>query len=415
MKNKAVLILALKGYKRNRISKLIQIFFSILLALITVSFFSIFTYEIQVKNKAIKDPENSIVVAYQHGAKTSDYIDSLTYREFNIYTGLYYNYFFQIDDKKYYLNYSMKDIYSFDLNGQENIKSYDIMAYDEKICLDYENNVLKNKYNSSLILVGNEPKNDMEILLSSGLVKYLNLSDDIVGKKIKFSFDNKGELYTISGIYNQNFEFYFSYRISFVGTFMICKINANLLKNSEHLGSYSKNTIYQVDSFATAKELVKQGDFSGTDILEFDLYYGDTIFILELFNLSYGIVFFVILLFQLALISNKYIKNNLSYLKMLNTFGMKPKQINMIITLQSFFYILKSILISFIFSFTISYILTLLFNYGDGGWDRLATKYTIQIYNYFIVAFIILLVVVIFWVVLTKFLYQMNYKKEVIR
>lgn len=27
MKNKAVLILALKGYKRNRISKLIQIFF----------------------------------------------------------------------------------------------------------------------------------------------------------------------------------------------------------------------------------------------------------------------------------------------------------------------------------------------------------------------------------------------------
>lgn len=117
MKNKAVLILALKGYKRNRISKLIQIFFSILLALITVSFFSIFTYEIQVKNKAIKDPENSIVVAYQHGAKTSDYIDSLTYREFNIYTGLYYNYFFQIDDKKYYLNYSMKDIYSFDLNG----------------------------------------------------------------------------------------------------------------------------------------------------------------------------------------------------------------------------------------------------------------------------------------------------------
>ncbi len=39
MKNKAVLILALKGYKRNRISKLIQIFFSILLALITVSFF----------------------------------------------------------------------------------------------------------------------------------------------------------------------------------------------------------------------------------------------------------------------------------------------------------------------------------------------------------------------------------------
>lgn len=356
MKNKAVLILALKGYKRNRISKLIQIFFSILLALITVSFFSIFTYEIQVKNKAIKDPENSIVVAYQHGAKTSDYIDSLTYREFNIYTGLYYNYFFQIDDKKYYLNYSMKDIYSFDLNGQENIKSYDIMAYDEKICLDYENNVLKNKYNSSLILVGNEPKNDMEILLSSGLVKYLNLSDDIVGKKIKFSFDNKGELYTISGIYNQNFEFYFSYRISFVGTFMICKINANLLKNSEHLGSYSKNTIYQVDSFATAKELVKQGDFSGTDILEFDLYYGDTIFILELFNLSYGIVFFVILLFQLALISNKYIKNNLSYLKMLNAFGMKPKQINMIITLQSFFYILKSILISFIFSFTISYI-----------------------------------------------------------
>lgn len=291
MKNKAVLILALKGYKRNRISKLIQIFFSILLALITVSFFSIFTYEIQVKNKAIKDPENSIVVAYQHGAKTSDYIDSLTYSEFNIYTGLYYNYFFQIDDKKYYLNYSMKDIYSFDLNGQENIKSYDIMAYDEKICLDYENNVLKNKYNSSLILVGNEPKNDMEILLSSGLVKYLNLSDDIVGKKIKFSFDNKGELYTISGIYNQNFEFYFSYRISFVGTFMICKINANLLKNSEHLGSYSKNTIYQVDSFATAKELVKQGDFSGTDILEFDLYYGDTIFILELFNLSYGIVF----------------------------------------------------------------------------------------------------------------------------
>lgn len=415
MKNKAVLILALKGYKRNRISKLIQIFFSILLALITVSFFSIFTYEIQVKNKAIKDPENSIVVAYQHGAKTSDYIDSLTYREFNIYTGLYYNYFFQIDDKKYYLNYSMKDIYSFDLNGQENIKSYDIMAYDEKICLDYENNVLKNKYNSSLILVGNEPKNDMEILLSSGLVKYLNLSDDIVGKKIKFSFDNKGELYTISGIYNQNFEFYFSYRISFVGTFMICKINANLLKNSEHLGSYSKNTIYQVDSFATAKELVKQGDFSGTDILEFDLYYGDTIFILELFNLSYGIVFFVILLFQLALISNKYIKNNLSYLKMLNAFGMKPKQINMIITLQSFFYILKSILISFIFSFTISYILTLFFNYGDGGWDRLATKYTIQIYNYFIVAFIILLVVVIFWVVLTKFLYQMNYKKEVIR
>ena len=412
MKNKAVLILALK---RNRISKLIQIFFSILLALITVSFFSIFTYEIQVKNKAIKDPENSIVVAYQHGAKTSDYIDSLTYREFNIYTGLYYNYFFQIDDKKYYLNYSMKDIYSFDLNGQENIKSYDIMAYDEKICLDYENNVLKNKYNSSLILVGNEPKNDMEILLSSGLVKYLNLSDDIVGKKIKFSFDNKGELYTISGIYNQNFEFYFSYRISFVGTFMICKINANLLKNSEHLGSYSKNTIYQVDSFATAKELVKQGDFSGTDILEFDLYYGDTIFILELFNLSYGIVFFVILLFQLALISNKYIKNNLSYLKMLNAFGMKPKQINMIITLQSFFYILKSILISFIFSFTISYILTLLFNYGDGGWVPLATKYTIQIYNYFIVAFIILLVVVIFWVVLTKFLYQMNYKKEVIR
>lgn len=106
---------------------------------------------------------------------------------------------------------------------------------------------------------------------------------------------------------------------------MICKINANLLKNSEHLGSYSKNTIYQVDSFATAKELVKQGDFSGTDILEFDLYYGDTIFILELFNLSYGIVFFVILLFQLALISNKYIKNNLSYLKMLNAFGMKPK------------------------------------------------------------------------------------------
>lgn len=415
MKNKAVLILALKGYKRNRISKLIQIFFSILLALITVSFFSIFTYEIQVKNKAIKDPENSIVVAYQHGAKTSDYIDSLTYREFNIYTGLYYNYFFQIDDKKYYLNYSMKDIYSFDLNGQENIKSYDIMAYDEKICLDYENNVLKNKYNSSLILVGNEPKNDMEILLSSGLVKYLNLSDDIVGKKIKFSFDNKGELYTISGIYNQNFEFYFSYRISFVGTFMICKINANLLKNSEQLGSFSKNTIYQVDSFATAKELVKQGDFSGTDILEFDLYYGDTIFILELFNLSYGIVFFVILLFQLALISNKYIKNNLSYLKMLNAFGMKPKQINMIITLQSFFYILKSILISFIFSFTISYILTLLFNYGDGGWDRLVTKYTIQIYNYFIVAFIILLVVVIFWVVLTKFLYQMNYKKEVIR
>lgn len=68
MKNKAVLILALKGYKRNRISKLIQIFFLILLALITVSFFSIFTYEIQVKNKAIKDPENSIVVAYQHGA-----------------------------------------------------------------------------------------------------------------------------------------------------------------------------------------------------------------------------------------------------------------------------------------------------------------------------------------------------------
>lgn len=100
---------------------------------------------------------------------------------------------------------------------------------------------------------------------------------------------------------------------------------------------------------------------------------------------------------------------------MLNAFGMKPKQINMIITLQSFFYILKSILISFIFSFTISYILTLLFNYDDGGWDRLATKYTIQIYNYFIVAFIILLVVVIFWVVLTKFLYQMNYKKEVIR
>lgn len=45
---------------------------------------------------------------------------------------------------------------------------------------------------------------------------------------------------------------------------------------------------------------------------------------------------------------------------MLNAFGMKPKQINMIITLQSFFYILKSILISFIFSFTISYILTLL-------------------------------------------------------
>ena len=87
---------------------------------------------------------------------------------------------------------------------------------------------------------------------------------------------------------------------------------------------------------------------------------------------------------------------------------MKPKQINMIITLQSFFYILKSILISFIFSFTISYILTLLFNYGDGGWVPLATKYTIQIYNY-------LLVVVIFWVVLTKFLYQMNYKKEVIR
>lgn len=414
MKNKAVLILALKGYKRNRISKLIQIFFSILLALITVSFFSIFTYEIQVKNKAIKDPENSIVVAYQHGAKTSDYIDSLTYRSFCIGGDYYIKHFFQIDDKKYYLNYSMKDIYSFDLNGQEDIKSYDIMAYDEKICLDYENNVLKNKYNSSLILVGNEPKNDMEILLSSGLVKYLNLSDDIVGKKIKFSFDNKGELYTISGIYNQNFEFYFSYRICFVGTFMICKNNANLL-NNKYIDSWANNTIYQVDSFATAKELVKQGDFSGTDILEFDLDYGDTIFILELFNLSYGIVFFVILLFQLALISNKYIKNNLSYLKMLNAFGMKPKQINMIITLQSFFYILKSILISFIFSFTISYILTLLFNYGDGGWVPLATKYTIQIYNYFIVAFIILLVVVIFWVVLTKFLYQMNYKKEVIR
>lgn len=71
---------------------------------------------------------------------------------------------------------------------------------------------------------------------------------------------------------------------------MICKNNANLL-NNKYIDSWANNTIYQVDSFATAKELVKQGDFSGTDILEFDLYYGDTIFILELFNLSYGIVF----------------------------------------------------------------------------------------------------------------------------
>lgn len=183
MKNRAVLILAFKGYKRNRIPKLISIFFSILLALITVSFFSIFTYEVQIKTKAINDPENSIVVSYKNDAKTSDYIDSLTYRTYNIYTHYDYDQFFQIDDKNYYFNFRAKDIYSFDLNGHEDIKCNEIMAFDEKICLRYENDILKNKYKTSLILAGSEPKNDMEILLSSGLVKYLNMSDDIIGKK----------------------------------------------------------------------------------------------------------------------------------------------------------------------------------------------------------------------------------------
>lgn len=115
------------------------------------------------------------------------------------------------------------------------------------------------------------------------------------------------------------------------------------------------------------------------------------------------------------MISNKYIKNNLSYLKLLNVFGMNQKQIIKTITLQSFFYVFKSIIISFIFSFGISYVLTVLFNYNDGRWVPFATKYSIQIYNYFIVAFFLLLVVIIFWVILTKSLYQMNYKKEVIR
>lgn len=389
MKNKMALFLAYKGYKRNKVSKLILISLVFIIALTIVSSFCLYSYEFQIKNKAINDKNNMVVCSYD-GTAPQEYIAEASFENYNVKKNKYNDYKVDINNNEYIIDYQWKDIYSIDLDGQEEYKYYNIIAYEKAFYLDQENDYLKNNYNSSIIMFGNEPKKDNEVLLSSGIIKYWGLSyDDVIGKEIRFSFDVNNDVYIVSGIFNQEFEFYFSYRTMCCGTFMICKNTANLLKNKE-IAKCGGSSLYVVEDYDTALALVKNEGFRGSQILVFDKYYGDIIFILEMITLTYGIVFLFILMANLLIIYNNYVRKNIMYLKMLNIMGLKEKGVCKIILLQACMFILKCFIFAFIISFGISLILTLLFNGELYSWISIrdTNNYYINISSYFIIAFI---------------------------
>ncbi len=406
MRNKVTLFLAYKGYKKNKVSKLIFVSLVFIIALTIVSFYCLYSYEFQIKNKAINDKNNMVVCSYD-GTAPQKYTDEASFENYDVKKNDYIDYKVDINNKEYKIDYQWKDIYSIDLDGQEGYKYYNIIAYEEAFYLEHENDYLKNNYNSSIIMFGNEPKKDDEVLLSSGIIKYWGLSyDDVIGKEIRFSFDANNDTYIVSGIFNQEFEFYFSYRTMYCGTFMVCKDNAHLLKNKEITkgGGYS---LYVVEDYDTALALVKNEGFRGSPILSFDKYYGDIIFIMEILTLTYGIVFLFILMANLFIMYNKYVRKNNMYLKMLNIMGVKEKSVCKIIILQACMLILKCFIYAFIISFGISLMLTLLFNDELYSWISIrdANNYYINISSYFIIAFITAVMLGSLSILTTKKLY----------
>ena len=281
--------------------------------------------------------------------------------------------------------FAYDSIFKREYSGEVYHPTHDYIGfYSNSFYSKEENEFLKKKYKSKVILAGTVATTKNEIIVSSKLLDDLNIAyTDAVGKKISYEIDSNSKLtqydkthyevikeYTVCGVYDYRLFASASRGENEEASCLFFMLEGSVISVPEYI-----NDVYycaaQYNDINDAKnaykknrnELIKELHISAGDILTTYIQFEPIYNLISVTSIICTIIIFLISLVNLY-ITQKYIyKQRQSYMYMCEINGMTKKDIKKEYIFQNLLTIIKPLIIIIVTSFIICLSFVLWFNY----------------------------------------------------